>query len=77
MQGLEGQKSKLQKDSLKTWRKCLYIQLFCFHTNLSSIWREEGGIASQHSIWHRGKTKWMDDKRSLVYFVFLMDETGL
>lgn len=24
-----------------------------------------GGIASQYSIWHRGKIKWKDDKRSL------------
>lgn len=34
-------------------------------------------IASQHSVWHRGKTKWKDDKRSLGLFVFLVDQTGL
>lgn len=37
IRGLEGQKSQLQKDSLKTQSKCLYIQLFSFHSNLSSI----------------------------------------
>lgn len=37
IRGLEGQKSQLQKDSLKTQSKCLHIQLFSLHTNLSII----------------------------------------
>lgn len=73
MQGLEGQKSQLQKDSLKTQSKCLYIQLFSFHTNLSSM----GGRLTPSTLFGTEGRQSGRMIREVWDSVFLMEETGL
>lgn len=75
MQGLEGQKSQTSKGFLKRHKANVFIFNYLVFTQIEVIY----GVffTSQHSIWHKGKTKWRDDERNLGLFAFLMDQMGL